>query len=164
MLAHRRPAPNATSHGQLYLNGSPTDVKTLRHISAYVEQEDALIGSLTARETLEFAARLSLPSSSKAAIRQQRVESVLKAFGLGDQADDLVGTPVRKGISGGQKRRLSVASQLITSPKILFLDEPTSGLDSAAAFEVVRFLRDVAKQHQVRACRTLDDRGGGGVD
>ncbi|KAJ0162282.1 ABC transporter G family member 12, partial [Colletotrichum tanaceti] len=68
------------------------------------------------------------------------------AFGLEDQADTIVGTPLRKGISGGQKRRLGVAAQLITSPKILFLDEPTSGLDSAASFEVVRYLRTVAKR------------------
>lgn len=150
MLAHRRPAPNAILEGQLYLNGLPADAEVLRRVSAYVEQEDALIGSLTVRETLAFAARLSLPSSIDGIVREQRIEYILKAFGLGDQADDLIGTPVRKGISGGQKRRLSVASQLITGPRILFLDEPTSGLDSAAAFEVVRFLKDVAKQHRVR--------------
>jgi len=61
----------------------------------------------------------------------------------------LIGTPIRKGISGGQKRRVSVASQLITSPKILFLDEPTSGLDSAASFEVMKFVRDIAKKYKV---------------
>lgn len=150
MLAQRRPAPNATLSGHLYLNGSAADAVTLRRVSAYVEQEDALIGSLTVRETLEFAARLSLPSSVKATVRQRRVQGLLKAFGLADQAEDLIGTPVRKGISGGQKRRLSVASQLITGPKILFLDEPISGLDSAAAFEVVRFLKDLVKSHNVR--------------
>ena len=62
----------------------------------------------------------------------------------------MIGTPIRKGVSGGQKRRLSVASQLITSPKILFLDEPTSGLDSAASFEVMKFVKDVAKKYKVR--------------
>jgi ABC-type sugar transport system ATPase subunit len=71
------------------------------------------------------------------------------AFGLQNQADTLIGTPIRKGVSGGQKRRVSVATQLITSPKILFLDEPTSGLDSAASFEVMSFVRDVAKKHKV---------------
>lgn len=61
----------------------------------------------------------------------------------------MIGTPIRKGVSGGQKRRVSVASQLITSPKILFLDEPTSGLDSAASYEVMNFVRNIAKKYKV---------------
>lgn len=61
----------------------------------------------------------------------------------------MIGTPIRKGISGGQKRRVGVASQLITSPKLLFLDEPTSGLDSAASWEVVNYLRQVARRNNL---------------
>ena len=63
------------------------------------------------------------------------------------QADTLVGTPIRKGISGGQKRRLGVASQLITSPALLFMDEPTSGLDSVASFEVLKYIRKIARRY-----------------
>jgi ABC-type multidrug transport system ATPase subunit len=81
--------------------------------------------------------------------RKARIEALLSAFGLQNQADTLIGTPIRKGVSGGQKRRVSVASQLITSPKILFLDEPTSGLDSAASFEVMSFVKDIAKKYKV---------------
>ena len=55
--------------------------------------------------------------------RNRRIEALIAAFGLREQADDLVGTPIRKGIGGGQKRRVSVASHLVTSPKVLFLDE-----------------------------------------
>lgn len=133
----------------VYINGSPANPKTFRRISAYVEQEDALVGSLTVRETLNFAARLSLPASVSKLERIQRIESLLTAFGLSGQANNLIGTPIRKGISGGQKRRVSVAAQLITSPKLLFLDEPTSGLDSAASFEVISFVKDIAKKHNV---------------
>ena len=81
--------------------------------------------------------------------RLGRINSLIAAFGLHSQAETLIGTPIRKGLSGGQKRRVSVAGQLITSPKVLFLDEPTSGLDSAASFEVMSFVRDIAKQHRV---------------
>ena len=118
-------------------------------MSIYVEQDDSLIGSLTVKETVDFAARLSLPSTVSKQERMARVKGLITAFGLDRQADIIVGTPIRKGISGGQKRRLGVTSQLITSPKILFLDEPTSGLDSAASYEVMSFIREVAKQHNL---------------
>jgi len=96
----------------------------------------------------------------------ERIEALIAAFGLQDQTNSLIGTPIRKGISGGQKRRVSVASQLITSPKILFLDEvrtpfscfrtsltivqPTSGLDSQAAFEVLNFVKNIATSFKVK--------------
>lgn len=81
--------------------------------------------------------------------RITRIEALITAFGLQGQSNTLIGTPIRKGISGGQKRRVSVAAQLITSPKLLFLDEPTSGLDSAASFEVISFVKDIAKKHNL---------------
>jgi len=149
VLAHRTSAFNANIQAGIYVNGAPCNPKTFRRISAYVEQEDALVGSLTVSETLSFAARLSLPSSVSKLERIQRIEALTTAFGLQNQANNLIGTPIRKGISGGQKRRVSVAAQLITSPKLLFLDEPTSGLDSAASFEVISFVKDIAKKHNL---------------
>ena len=113
-----------------------------------MEQEDALLGSLTVRETLHFSARLAGGFASKKQ-RSERVEHLIDAFGLRNQADTIVGTPVRRGLSGGQKRRLGVASQLITGPQVLFLDEPTSGLDAVAGWEVVNYLRKVARQEKV---------------
>jgi ABC-type multidrug transport system ATPase subunit len=94
-------------------------------------------------------ARLIVYSSVSKAERKARIEGLLSSFGLHDQADTLIGTPIRKGVSGGQKRRVSVAAQLMTSPRILFLDEPTSGLDSAASWEVMSFVKELAKKHRV---------------
>jgi ABC-type multidrug transport system ATPase subunit len=79
----------------------------------------------------------------------RRIDGLIESFGLRQQANSIIGTPIRKGISGGQKRRVSVASQLITAPKILFLDEPTSGLDSQASWEVISFVKEVAKRNNV---------------
>lgn len=62
VLAHRAATPNATVNQTLLINGAPTDLSTFRKLSSYVEQEDALVGSLTVRETLQFAAQLALPS------------------------------------------------------------------------------------------------------
>ena len=89
-------------------------------------------------------------SSVSKAERKARIEGLLSSFGLHDQEDTLIGTPIRKGVSGGQKRRVSVAAQLMTSPRILFLDEPTSGLDSAASWEVMSFVKELAQKHRVR--------------
>ncbi|KAL8936506.1 MAG: hypothetical protein Q9211_004153 [Gyalolechia sp. 1 TL-2023] len=149
VLARRSGASNLEVNGALKVNNATVSTNDFRAISSYVEQEDALIGSLTVRETIDFAGRLSLPSSVSSKERSARVDELLASFGLRDQANLLVGTPIRKGISGGQKRRLSIASLLITGPKILFLDEPTSGLDSTASFEVVKYLKNVAQQHQL---------------
>ena len=77
------------------------------------------------------------------------MDQLIAAFGLQNQADSIVGTPISRGISGGQKRRLSIASQLITAPKILFLDEPTSGLDSTASYEVIKYLKSIVMKHKV---------------
>ncbi|KAL8793159.1 MAG: hypothetical protein Q9195_004271 [Heterodermia aff. obscurata] len=152
------------SRGTVAINGFHASRAVLQDVSSYVEQEDALIGSLTVRETMDFAARLSLPRSNRASRpenltnlgssvnaqeRARRVNELIVAFGLQNQAETIVGTPIRKGLSGGQKRRLSIASQLITAPKILFLDEPTSGLDSTASYEVMKYLRNAVRKNRL---------------
>ncbi|RDW76765.1 putative ABC transporter [Aspergillus mulundensis] len=145
VLARRAASSGATSSGNSYVNGGDIDNAAFGRVTSYVEQEDALIGSLTVRETLKFAADLSLPGSERA----ERINTLLEAFGIQNQASTLVGTPIRKGLSGGQKRRVSVASQLITCPKILFLDEPTSGLDSTASYEVISYVKKLARANKL---------------
>ena len=145
----RRQEQKANVTGTILTDGTKLSQSSFRKASSYVEQEDALIGSLTVRETVNFSARLSLSSSVSKKDRIARVDTMLKAFGLSQQANTLIGTPLRKGISGGQKRRTSVAAQLITNPYILFLDEPTSGLDSSASFEIISYLRKVARQYKL---------------
>ncbi|KAK0650652.1 ABC transporter G family member 22 [Lasiodiplodia hormozganensis] len=149
VLAHRDATSGARVDKSLYVNGRNVPLQKFRKLSSFVEQEDALLGALTVEETLNFAAKLSLPSSVTKTERLDRIQALMGSFGLRNQAKTLIGTPIRKGISGGQKRRVSVASQLITSPKILFLDEPTSGLDSAASYEVISFVRDIARENNL---------------
>ena len=146
-LAQRQ---KASTSGKIAINGSEQPLSTHREMSAFVEQEDTLIGSLTVRETLEYSAKLSLPRNVIAPLElKNRVHHLLKCFGLQNQSQTLIGTPLQKGLSGGQKRRVSVATQLITSPMILYLDEPTSGLDSTASYEVMSFLRDFARKNNI---------------
>lgn len=149
VLARRSAASGAKVMGDAYVHGIKVDSGSFGRMTSYVEQEDALIGSLTVRETLKFAADLSLPRSVSKQQRIDRIRTLLEAFGIQNQTNTLVGTPIRKGISGGQKRRVSVASQLITCPKILFLDEPTSGLDSTASYEVMSYAKELARSNNI---------------
>ncbi|CRG87425.1 ABC transporter G family member 5 [Talaromyces islandicus] len=144
VLARRTAASGAKVKGESLVNNGKLDSESFARITSYVEQEDSLIGSLTVEETLRFAADLSLPGDVSKDQRRERISTLLQTLGIQQQAKTLVGTPIRKGISGGQKRRVSIASQLISCPKILFLDEPTSGLDSTASFEVISYAKKLA--------------------
>ncbi|OPB44740.1 half-sized ABC transporter [Trichoderma guizhouense] len=148
-LAHRAAAANAATTGSILVNGHKISLQQIRHLSSYVEQEDALIGSLTVQETMVFAARLSLPNTINKKDAFKRVDDLITAFGLGAQADTVVGTPIKKGLSGGQKKRLGVASRLVTNPKIIFLDEPTSGLDSALSLEVCTYIKAIGRKNNL---------------
>lgn len=138
-----------TTSGEIYLNNYHIeDYQMIRPICSYVVQEDDhLLSSITVRETLRFAAKLRL-SKSKLAEKEKRiiVDDIILKMGLKDCANTLVGSDLIKGISGGEKRRLSIAIQLISSPKILFLDEPTSGLDSFTAASIVECLEKLSTQ------------------
>ncbi|KDP22115.1 hypothetical protein JCGZ_25946 [Jatropha curcas] len=112
---------------------------------AYVTQEDVLLGTLTVRETITYSANLRFPTSMTKEEIADVVESTIMEMGLQDCADRLIGNWHLRGISGGEKKRLSVALEILTRPRLLFLDEPTSGLDSASAFFVIQTLRNIAR-------------------
>lgn len=135
---------NYLAEGFVYLdNYEIKDTHILRPVCSYVIQEDDhLLSCLTVRETMTFAATLRLSHTKLSKFeRQFIVDDIILRMGLRDCANTLVGNELIKGISGGEKRRLSIAIQLITSPKILFLDEPTSGLDSFTAMSIIECLQ-----------------------
>ena len=111
----------------------------LRHRIGLVPQDDVLHPQLTVRRALRFAARLRFPADVTAPDRDRRVEEVLAELGLTGQADQRIDT-----LSGGQRKRTSVALELLTKPSLLFLDEPTSGLDPGLDRSVMRTLRGLA--------------------
>ncbi|KAK6457851.1 P-loop containing nucleoside triphosphate hydrolase protein [Scheffersomyces xylosifermentans] len=146
ILAHRSNPRSATQSGTIYVNNEPTNLSAMKELSSYVEQEDSLIGSLTVQETVDFSARFAQLHGQ---YRKSAVERTIELLGLSNQKNVKIGNPIQKGISGGQKRRVSIASQIITNPSILFLDEPTSGLDSVASREVVSMIKRVAKEENM---------------
>ncbi|KAF2068334.1 hypothetical protein CYY_010340, partial [Polysphondylium violaceum] len=129
--------------GRILVNGMPIG-KNFKRISGYVTQEDIMIGTLTCREHLLYTALLKLPENMSKPQKMARVDNVLKELRLDHVADNPIGTPEKRGISGGERRRLSIAAELLVDPSIIFLDEPTSGLDSHSASELINLLKQLA--------------------
>ncbi|KAF8101038.1 hypothetical protein N665_0211s0027 [Sinapis alba] len=137
-----RLAGNVVMSGKVLVNGKKRrlDFGT----SAYVTQEDVLLGTLTVRESIAYSAHLRLPTNLSRKEISDIVEATITDMGLQECSDRSIGNWHMRGISGGEKKRLSIALEVLTKPSLLFLDEPTSGLDSASAFFVVQILRNIA--------------------
>lgn len=138
--------------GEVTVNHMHASRRQFQHISGFVAQDDVLLGSLTCEEALMFAARLKLPASVPESQQIATARALLKNLGLWHVKDHLIGytgaasrnTGLARGLSGGERKRVSVCFEMVSNPKILFLDEPTSGLDSFAAKAVMENLRDLA--------------------
>ncbi|KAL2521666.1 ABC transporter G family member 11 [Forsythia ovata] len=135
---------NTRQSGEILVNGCK---KALAFgTSAYVTQDDILMATLTVREAVYYSAQLQLPHYMSKSDKMERAEATIKEMGLQDAINTRIGGWGVKGLSGGQKRRVSICIEILTRPKLLFLDEPTSGLDSAASFHVMSRIIKLAQQ------------------
>ncbi|KAE9613482.1 hypothetical protein Lal_00016346 [Lupinus albus] len=127
------------------INDHPmTSPSQLRKICGFVAQEDNLLPLLTVKETLLFNAKFRLKEMTPKD-REMRVESLMQELGLFHAADNFVGDKENRGISGGERKRVSIGVDMIHNPPILLLDEPTSGLDSTSALHVIELLSSMVK-------------------
>ena len=135
--------------GDFYVNGEKVIDREYRNVIGFVDQDDTMLATLTVHETIMTSALLRLPRDMGRIAKEQRVFDVEKQLGITHIKDQLIGSEEGsgRGISGGEKRRVSIACELVTSPSILFLDEPTSGLDAFNAFNVVECLVTLAKTY-----------------
>lgn len=145
--------------GQVLVNGCPVHAQSFRKVSGYVAQEDALFPLLTVEETLMYSALLRLPGGKKEAIHRVRV--LIKELGLEHVACSKIGegSGSTRGISGGEKRRLSIGIELVHDPAVAFIDEPTSGLDSASALQVITLLKQMATRQGKTIILTIHQPG-----
>lgn len=128
--------------GSVLVNEQPMNITQFRRISGYVTQDEVLFPLLTVKETLMYSARLRLHVGLNRA--KARVSELLKELGLEHVANVRIGGESSRGISGGEKRRVSIGVDLVHDPAVLLIDEPTSGLDSASALNVVSLLKYMA--------------------
>lgn len=155
--------------GQVLINGRSLyqHFDEFRGLIGFVPQDDIIHSELTVREALFYSARLRLPRDFSNRDIHKRIDDVLSQLGLTGIDDVLIGSPTRKGISGGQRKRVNLAMELLTDPSVLFLDEPTSGLsseDTLIVMQVLRQLADAGKtilltihQPSLEAFRKLDN-------
>ena len=144
-LACRMDAGVIVSEGELRINGQSYSSSSLKRYLGYVMQDDLHSPLLTSRETLTLAADTRLASKMNKYLREALVDRIMQQLSLTHCADVLVGTG-RDGLSAGERKRLSVALELLSMPKMLFLDEPTSNLDSLDALQFVQSLRNLIDQ------------------
>ncbi|XP_071510170.1 uncharacterized protein [Diadema antillarum] len=132
--------------GLVLLKGRTMD-KTLRRRVSFVLQEDLLFDQLTLRETLMFTAQLRLSQKMTMEEKIDRVSNIVNSLGLRKCLNTKIGNSLARGLSGGEKKRATIACELLTDPTMLLLDEPTSGLDSNAASELIVMLKKYARKY-----------------
>ncbi|RLN47683.1 hypothetical protein BBJ29_000574 [Phytophthora kernoviae] len=130
--------------GAITINRHPWS-KQLKQMTSYVVQDDLFYETITVREHLVFQAQLRMGKRVSLADCEKRVNEVMEELGLVKCRDTLIGGASLRGISGGERKRLSFATEILTNPSLLFVDKPTSGLDSFMAETVVRQLQELAR-------------------
>ncbi|KAF8126962.1 hypothetical protein EV363DRAFT_1433839 [Boletus edulis] len=153
ILAHR--SKIGSVNGSILINGRPVTSSQVRRVSGYVDQEDTLMETLTVYETVLYSALLRLPRDMSEDEKIARVYGTLEELGIRGIMDKRIGGSGKRSISGGEKRRVSIACELVTSPSILFLDEPTSGLDSYNAQSVIESLSNLARTYNRTVILTI---------
>jgi ABC-type multidrug transport system ATPase subunit len=134
--------------GHIRVDGVPFTLDKYNETAASVEQFDTLWASLTVMDHLKHAVRLYQPQLDADA-RDAAIQDLMKSVGLEDQQDVKAGNEFMRGLSGGNKRRLSIAVALAKRPSVLFLDEPTSGIDSASAVMIMSTLKKIAEARSI---------------
>ncbi|KAF8007715.1 hypothetical protein BT93_K1649 [Corymbia citriodora subsp. variegata] len=134
-------ATGCTMTGSILVNGKDESIHSYKKIIGFVPQDDIVHGNLTVEENLWFSARCRLPADMPKPDKVLIVERVIESLGLQTVRDSLVGTVEKRGISGGQRKRVNVGLEMVMEPSLLILDEPTSGLDSSSSLLLLRALR-----------------------
>ncbi|KAL4357686.1 hypothetical protein HN51_028978 [Arachis hypogaea] len=138
--------------GSIYISGYPKNQETFARVSGYCEQNDIHSPNLTVYESVVFSAWLRLGKEINKETKMMFVEEVMKLVELNLMRNFLVGLPAINGLSTEQRKRLTIAVELVANPSIIFMDEPTSGLDARAAAVVMRTVRNTVDTGRTVVC------------
>jgi ABC-type multidrug transport system ATPase subunit len=141
--------------GQILVGNEPRRPETWQTDCGYVEQDDLMHRNLTVEETLLYASKFRLPSSMSLKSKKARVDEIIMDLGLNACRHTPIGGGDLRGISGGERKRVSIGIELITHPKVLILDEPTSGLDAFTAFNVIKMVKELAEKRNLVVLMTV---------
>ena len=141
-----------TLTGKITLNHKLQSEINFKNISAFVQQDDILYPQMTVFESLLMTSRMRLPSDISINNKKQMVDNLVRKLGLSDVKDSKIGNVLKRGISGGEKKRVCIGLELLTKPLIIFLDEPTSGLDSYQAKNIIQILKDLTNNGHIVIC------------
>ncbi|XP_076634762.1 ABC transporter G family member 3 [Colletes latitarsis] len=148
-----RTGPELLVHGDIRANGVPVDSSYMMVNSGYMHQDDIFVETMTVIEHLWFMARMKLDESTRVSDIRKKINRLLQDVSLTSRRDTKIGNGVDdKVLSGGEKKRLAFATELLIDPKILFLDEPTTGQDSHSANSLVSQLKTFAAQGRTVLC------------
>lgn len=130
--------------GNISFNGQAFS-SCMKRKTGFVSQDDVLYPHLTVLETLTYAALLRLPKKLSKEEKIEQVELIIMELGLTRIRNGVVGGPMLRGVSGGERKRVSIGQEMLVNPSLLLLDEPTSGLDSTTAQRIIATLRGLAR-------------------
>ncbi|KAA8521480.1 hypothetical protein F0562_012153 [Nyssa sinensis] len=138
--------------GRITISGYPKKQETFARIAGYCEQTDIHSPHVTVYESLQYSAWLRLPPEVDSATRKMFIEEVMELVELTTLREALIGLPGVNGLSTEQRKRLTIAVELVANPSIIFMDEPTSGLDARAAAIVMRTVRNTVDTGRTVVC------------
>ncbi|KAJ1890009.1 hypothetical protein LPJ66_007720 [Kickxella alabastrina] len=142
--------------GRVLYHGAQRHPSSFRRLTAYVQQGDIMHPLLTVEETLDYASKLRLPNSLHTAKdKRDRVAKIIKQLRLESVRKSQIGDMKVRGVSGGERKRVSIGTELLTNPSLIFLDEPMSGLDSNSSQLVVELVKQIVNERRIAALMTI---------
>uniref|UniRef100_A0A7S0DJA6 ABC transporter domain-containing protein n=1 Tax=Amorphochlora amoebiformis TaxID=1561963 RepID=A0A7S0DJA6_9EUKA len=143
------------TNGQLYINHKPEELFKYKRLIGFVPQDDVMLRDMTVTDVLTFSARRRLPSTYTSKQCEEVVAKIVAELEIGHVAESIIGDERKRGISGGQRKRVNIGMELVAKPSLLFLDEPTTGLDASTALDLCQTLKRLCRKDSLTAAAII---------